>query len=118
MSRRPERRVMEKAFDFREHFLLEEAIFLRHFQDVPPSCEIMQFNTELLHELAALWEDVIVEDDKAVIDIGPGPAKSLAEINFASPVRCKVLDKEGAGARNHLSLDLRITAESLSLFPH
>ena len=75
----------------------------------------MQFDTFGGELLLGVLEDVIIEDDKGVADLGTGGADGLDKAQLAAAVGRQILDKKHALAVADITLDSGVAAETLGL---
>src|SRR6185503_20388012 len=79
-------RLVQKALDLRQDLRRKMAARLGDLQHVPPGRETVQLDPELAHQLAAVGEDVVVEQHKTVLHVRAGGAQRLTEVDLAAPV--------------------------------
>ncbi len=108
---RPRGRLVEEALDLLERHRIEGTGLLRDFQHVPPRRQVVELDADLLHQVGAVGEDVVVEEDEAVIDRGRLHPAGRAEVDLAAPVGRQILDEERLRTVDHLALDLRVAAK-------
>src|SRR5436190_23930712 len=72
MLRRPVRRMVEKFFDFSKRSSVEVTARLGHDEHITPGGERLHRYSQFRDDLPTLLEDVVVEDDEDMVDLGAG----------------------------------------------
>src|SRR6185503_11388520 len=115
MRRRPLRRMIQEVPNLFQDAFIEVIAFFGDLQHIPPRGEMMQLDVQAREVDLTLREDVVIEEDKAVIDLRACLPQRVAEIDLATSVGRKIFDEKRAPTFQEFAFDLCVAAEALRL---